>query len=196
MTKDFITAQPDKGSNDGNIIFAASFNTEAEPRYTTVNVTGGGVTRSVDCFQSDNNRGLIVKDEIYSILRSDVIENTNTNLRYIDIKTKWSGRQNIGTKFGILLPKQYVFLPGNKYLIKYVGQSVTSFVDTNSPYVMLECSSANDGISLLINDVHNSKIEEFFKTFTDSMTEGALALLCVDSVNGGMIGLNIAKSRL
>lgn len=47
MQKDFITATPDSGTEGGTVATTAAANTAFQDKQTTLNVSGGGITRSV-----------------------------------------------------------------------------------------------------------------------------------------------------
>lgn len=47
MQKDFITATPDSGTGGGTVTTTAAANTAFQDKQTTLNVSGGGITRSV-----------------------------------------------------------------------------------------------------------------------------------------------------
>lgn len=47
MQKDFITATPDSGTGGGTVTTTAAVNTAFQDKQTTLNVSGGGITRSV-----------------------------------------------------------------------------------------------------------------------------------------------------
>lgn len=52
MKKDFITATPDSGTGGGTVTTAAKVNTAFQDKQTTLNVSGGGITRSVRATES------------------------------------------------------------------------------------------------------------------------------------------------
>ena len=54
MQKDFITATPDTGQNNGTLSVNADKNENYVSRYTTLKVEGGGITKSVSIEQDPN----------------------------------------------------------------------------------------------------------------------------------------------
>lgn len=59
MDKDFISANPDSGSGSATVTVSASANSGAA-RSTSITISGGGITRTVNISQEKGISGFIV----------------------------------------------------------------------------------------------------------------------------------------
>lgn len=62
MDKDFISVNPDSGSGSATVTVSASTNSGAA-RSTSITISGGGITRTVNISQEKGIRGFIVCGE-------------------------------------------------------------------------------------------------------------------------------------
>lgn len=131
MQKDFITATPDSGTGGGTVTTTAAVNTAFQDKQTTLNVSGGGITRSVEAMETGvpflfelginvwgnlkttiygaavflNSRNTVADNQAsFSILNGAPTINMMAELRYFDSEKG----VNMGVNPILLIKKEFV----------------------------------------------------------------------------------------